>query len=140
MIDLHPQLVKDTIIIGRFNLCILLLMNDANYPWFILVPDCENIQEIYQLDKKDQQTLLEESSQLSEVLTEKFSPDKLNIAALGNIVPQLHLHHIVRYTSDPAWPAPVWGKHPAIPYSEKALAEIKRKLLNAFGNKLVAIA
>ncbi len=139
MIDLHPQLVKDTIIIGRFNLCILLLMNDANYPWFILVPDCENIQEIYQLDKKDQQTLLEESSLLSEVLAKEFSADKLNVAALGNIVPQLHIHHIVRYKNDPAWPAPVWGKQPAIPYSVQAVKDIKEKIVRLLNGKLVDV-
>lgn len=137
MIDLHPQLVEDTIIIGRFDLCILLLMNDENFPWFILVPDREHIQEIFQLEKNDQQILMAESSLLSEVLAKEFSADKLNIAALGNIVPQLHIHHIVRYKNDPAWPAPVWGKQPAVAYSEQAIIGIKEKMIRLLKGKLV---
>ena len=97
-------------------------MKDANYPWFILVPDRETVQEIHQLDPADQQQLLNESVQLSHALTAAFRPDKLNIAALGNIVPQLHVHHIVRYRDDTAWPLPVWGRLPARPYDDAALA------------------
>ncbi len=140
MIDLHPQLVKDTIIIGRFNLCILLLMNDANYPWFILVPDRKHVQEIFQLEKSDQQTLLAESSLLSEVLAKEFFADKINIAALGNIVPQLHIHHIVRYKNDPAWPAPVWGQQPATSYSKQAVTDIKEKMHQLLNGVLTDLA
>jgi len=136
MIDLHPQLAEDTIIIGRFDLCILLLMNDENFPWFILVPDRKDIKEIYQLEKNDQQTLMAESSLLSEVLAEEYSADKLNVAALGNIVPQLHIHHIVRYKNDPAWPAPVWGKVPAIAYTAQTAIDIKEKMLQLLNGKL----
>ena len=104
-------------------------MQDANYPWFILVPDREDVSEIYQLSTEDQVDLIKESSILSSVLKEQFAADKLNIAALGNIVPQLHVHHVVRYRDDPAWPAPVWGKIPMRPYAteqlEKATAKIK---------------
>ena len=139
MNDLHPQLAKDTIIIGRFDLCILLLMNDANYPWFILVPDRKHIKEIFQLEKSDQQTLLAESCLLSEVLAKEFSADKLNVAALGNVVPQLHLHHIVRYINDPAWPAPVWGKLPAITYSKQAVIDLKEKMVRILNSKLADI-
>jgi diadenosine tetraphosphate (Ap4A) HIT family hydrolase len=126
--EIHAQLVADCKVQGRFPLCHLLLMNDCNYPWFILVPDRENIREIYQLDATERKQLLDESCLLSEFLMNEFSGDKLNVAALGNQVPQLHLHHVVRYASDPAWPAPVWGKHPALPYSADALNEIKSKL------------
>ena len=118
---LHPELEKYTITLGRFTLCHLLLMNDANYPWFVLVPDRENITEIYQLDAQDQRQLIHESSILAEALAQGFHADKINIAALGNIVPQLHVHHIVRYRSDPAWPAAVWGKLDPVSYSDKAL-------------------
>lgn len=121
---LHPQLEKDTIELGRFSLCRLLLMNDANYPWFILVPEREYIYEIYQLAEEDQRRLMHESSVLAEALVRSFDADKINIAALGNVVPQLHIHHIVRYLDDPAWPAPVWGKLRAVPYTNKALHEI----------------
>lgn len=136
MTDLHPQLANDTINFGKINLCILLLVNDANYPWFILVPDRENVTEIYQLDKKDQQMLQEESSLLAEVLVEVFFADKLNIAALGNVVPQLHIHHIVRYKKDPAWPDPVWGNQKAIAYSDQEITDIKNKVLNALNRRL----
>jgi len=127
MPEIHPQLIADCKVLGRFHLCHLLLMNDCNYPWFILVPDRLNIREIYQLEAKDRAQLLDESCLLSEYLMNEFSGDKLNVAALGNLVPQLHLHHVVRYESDCAWPTPVWGKHPARPYSEIALEEIKIK-------------
>ena len=124
MAELHPQLRKDCLLIGRFTLCHLLLMQDANYPWFILVPDREGIREIYELSEADQVQLLRESSQLSVLLTTRFRADKLNIAALGNVVPQLHVHHIVRYRDDPAWPAPVWGRVPARPYTPEERAGV----------------
>ena len=123
MFELHPRLAQDTLTVGDFPLCRLLLMNDANYPWFILVPRRAEIREIFELEQRDQQQLLVESSQLSRVLNKLFQADKLNIAALGNMVPQLHIHHIVRYQADQAWPNPVWGLFPAKPYAERALQE-----------------
>ena len=131
MLEIHPQLAADCIVLGRFPLCHLLLMNDRNYPWFILVPDRANIREIYQLEAAERRQLMDESCLLSEFLMNAFNGDKLNVAALGNLVPQLHLHHVVRYESDLAWPAPIWGKHPTLPYSVAALDEIKLKLKNA---------
>ncbi len=128
MAELHPQLFEDCIILGRFPLSHLLLMRDANFPWFILVPDREGISEIYQLSDADQSQLLRESSFLAEFLMKIFNGDKMNIAALGNIVPQCHLHHVVRYHSDVAWPSPVWGKLPAKAYTEKALNDVFLKL------------
>jgi diadenosine tetraphosphate (Ap4A) HIT family hydrolase len=128
MAELHPQLQKDCLLVGRFSLCRLLLMRDANYPWFILVPDREGITEIFQLSDEDQVQLLRESSRLSAVLVERFRADKLNIAALGNVVPQLHVHHVVRYRDDPAWPAPVWGRVPARPYTSEGLSAVLRTL------------
>ncbi len=104
-------------------------MRDANYPWCILVPDREDVTEIYQLTDIDQQQLIRESSQLSVAMTAVFGPDKLNIAALGNVVPQLHVHHIARYCNDPAWPAPVWGRVVAKPYSDDALDAAVKSLL-----------
>ena len=99
-------------------------MNDSNYPWFILVPDRENITEIHQLNDKDQQQLMAESSILSRIIETQFKADKINIAALGNLVSQLHLHHIVRYTTDAAWPTPVWGKLPAKPYTDEETKQV----------------
>ena len=109
---------------GRFPLSHLLLMKDSNYPWFILVPDRDNITEIHQLNDIDQQQLITESSILSRIIEQQFKADKINIAALGNLVPQLHLHHIVRYTTDAAWPAPVWGKLPAKPYTDEKMKQV----------------
>jgi diadenosine tetraphosphate (Ap4A) HIT family hydrolase len=121
MAELHPQLQKDCLLLGQFELCKLLLMKDANYPWFILVPDRQGITEIYQLTELDQQQLIRESSIMARVLIEEFQADKVNLAALGNVVPQLHVHHIARYHDDPAWPAPVWGACAARAYDEEAL-------------------
>ena len=129
MNDIHPQLVNDCELLGRFPLCHLLLCNDSHYPWFILVPARLDIREIYQLDAIDRQQLLDESCQLSEFLMNNYAGDKLNVAALGNQVPQLHLHHIVRFESDAAWPGPIWGKHAATAYSAEAIEEIR----NLFG-------
>lgn len=136
MADIHPQLRRDCLIIGRYPLCHLLLMLDANYPWFILVPNREGISEIYELGTEDQAQLMRESSHLAQLLAERFRADKINIAALGNLVPQLHLHHVVRYRDDPAWPAPIWGKVPRVPYTDDNLAatlnRIREELPNEF--------
>ena len=96
-------------------------MNDSQYPWFILVPELADITEIYQLSRTERLMLTEESNYLAKNLATLFSADKMNIAAIGNLVPQLHLHHVVRYQSDRAWPAPVWGKFASIPYTDDQL-------------------
>jgi diadenosine tetraphosphate (Ap4A) HIT family hydrolase len=103
-------------------------MKDSNYPWFILVPDREDITEIHQLNETDQQQLITESSVLSRIIDKQFNADKINIAALGNLVPQLHIHHIVRYKNDAAWPAPVWGKVPAKAYTEEETTQVITRL------------
>jgi diadenosine tetraphosphate (Ap4A) HIT family hydrolase len=125
MHNIHPQLASDCILLGHFPLCRMLLMDDCQYPWFILVPDRFEIREIYQLNAGDRRQLMDESCRLSEFLDEAYAGDKLNVAALGNQVPQLHLHHIVRYTADAAWPAPIWGKHPPRAYGPEAIEEIR---------------
>ena len=132
MIELHPQLKKDCIQLGEFTLCSLLLLNDANYPWFILLPNRAGITEMHQLSEIDQQQLMTESMFFSQCLEQVFQADKLNIAALGNVVPQLHIHHIARFTTDACWPAPVWGAVSTIPYNEAQLKNIKKQLLNWF--------
>jgi diadenosine tetraphosphate (Ap4A) HIT family hydrolase len=108
------------------------MMNDSQYPWFILVPERADLQEIYQLNKAERELLTEESSYLAENLAVLYKADKMNIAAIGNMVPQLHIHHIVRYRADKAWPAPVWGKFDAVPYTEQqvtdSIAGIKEQL------------
>ena len=130
---LHQQLKKDCIVLGQLDLCAVLLMPDANYPWLILVPQRENISEIYQLSEQDQQLLIQESSQVSCVMAELFKPDKINVAALGNMVPQLHIHHVARFKTDAAWPAPVWGAVAVKEYSAKGLADIQEKLRDGLG-------
>ncbi len=115
--QLHAQLEQDCFVVGQFELCLVLLLNDSQFPWFILVPQRENIREIYELQSEDQQLLIQESSYFSQQLATIFEAEKLNVAAIGNIVPQLHVHHIVRYQTDKAWPAPVWGKFAATPYT-----------------------
>jgi diadenosine tetraphosphate (Ap4A) HIT family hydrolase len=121
--QLHPRLQQDCITIGRFELCRLLMMNDSQYPWFILVPEISNLTELYQLDKTQREILMEESCYLAENLAELFQADKMNIANIGNMVAQLHIHHIVRYQTDSAWPAPVWGKFSAVPYTDTQMTE-----------------
>ncbi|MCU0089616.1 HIT domain-containing protein [Pseudomonas koreensis] len=128
MFALDPRLQQDTLTIGDFPLCRLLLSNDANYPWFILVPRRDDISELFQLDVADQQRLWEETTTLAEVLKDSFDADKMNVATLGNVVSQMHMHVIVRKRDDAAWPAPVWGKHPAKPYSAEQVAAIRERL------------
>ncbi|USE39772.1 HIT domain-containing protein [Endozoicomonas sp. SCSIO W0465] len=126
--ELDPRLAGDCVVVGDFPVCRLLLMNDSQYPWFILVPRIQGVEEIYQLDDAAQQQLLVESCYLAEMLQVLFSAEKINVAALGNVVRQLHVHHVVRYSTDPAWPAPVWGRHPTRPYTDEALSEVMQKL------------
>ncbi|NQD94694.1 HIT domain-containing protein [Pseudomonas sp. CrR25] len=128
MFALDSRLQHDTLWVGDFPLCRLLLMNDAHYPWFVLVPRREDVSELFQLDAQDQQALWQETTLLAETLKDTFAADKMNVATLGNMVSQLHMHVIVRRRDDAAWPAPVWGKHPARPYSDEQVSAIKAKL------------
>lgn len=131
MFELHPRLAQDTIIIGEFDLSLLLLSKDANYPWCILVPRREDIFELHHLDQAEQQQLMRESCRLSEVMTSLFDAHKMNVAALGNVVRQLHIHHIARFVDDAAWPQPVWGKMPHKDYDPSLLRERIGRLQNA---------
>lgn len=131
MFELDPQLQGDTVVIGRFDLSLVLMHRDANYPWCILVPQREGVREIHHLASEDQIQLIQESSHLAEVMTDIFRPAKMNVAALGNVVPQLHLHHIARFKDDPAWPRPVWGAVEPKSYSEQDLAGRVRRLRTA---------
>lgn len=126
--ELHSQLHADTWVIGDFPLSRVLLMNDANYPWFILVPRRAGVTELYHLSVLERVQLIEESAALSESLADLFMARKMNVAALGNVVPQLHLHHIVRYEDDIAWPGPVWGVVDAKPYTQAQVTDIFKKL------------
>ena len=128
MFALDQRLQQDTLVIGDFPLCRLLLSNDSNYPWFILVPRINGISEVFHLDVADQQKLWEETTGLAPLLNDGLGADKMNIGALGNVVSQLHVHVIVRKRDDAAWPAPVWGKHPARPYTEEQVVALRARL------------
>ena len=121
MFSFDPLLLKDCEVLGKFKLCHVLLMRDANYPWCVLVPNREKMVEIFDLSIDDQKQLQLESTSLLTYLKKEFNADKMNVAALGNVVSQLHVHHIVRYEKDIAWPAPVWGSFPAKNYTRSEL-------------------
>jgi len=134
--ELHSRLAADCIRVGRLPLSLLLLLNDARYPWFILVPQRSGIGEIFQLPESDQCQLWRESANLSHNLMQSFHADKINIGALGNLVHQLHIHHIARFTSDPAWPGPVWGHSEPLPYEKHGITERVGLACDWFGDEL----
>jgi diadenosine tetraphosphate (Ap4A) HIT family hydrolase len=125
---LHPRLAADTAFVTDLDLSKLLLLNDSQYPWTLLVPRRPDIKEAHHLSDADQQQLLRESNMLCKVMEELFNPHKLNVAAIGNVVPQLHIHHIARFETDPAWPAPVWGALPAVPYSSDEKEQLVQRI------------
>ncbi len=118
---LHPQLADDTHPLTTLTLCELRLMDDANYPWLVLVPRIAGAREMIDLDANQRRQLTDEIDIAARLLRDAFRPYKLNIAALGNMVEQLHVHVIGREQDDPAWPAPVWGRVAARPYTPEQL-------------------
>lgn len=128
MFALDQRLENDTLLVGDFELCRLLLMNDNRYPWFILVPKREDITEVFQLSDQEQLLMWQEATRLAEVLKDTFKGDKVNIASLGNVVSQLHVHVIVRKKTDAAWPSPVWGQGSAVPYNAEQITSVCEKL------------
>lgn len=130
--QLHPRLEADTVAIAELPLCALRLMRDARYPWLILVPRLAGAEEIVDLAPDLRHQLIEEIAATSRVLRAQFRPDKLNVAALGNQVPQLHVHVIARRRDDAAWPRPVWGAADPLPYAPDSLAERVALLQAAF--------
>ena len=120
---LHPQLADDTHPVAHLGLSDLQLMDDANHPWLILVPRVAGAVEWIDLDEAQQAELTREIAVASRALQAAFAPHKLNVAALGNVVSQLHVHVIARYEHDIAWPRPVWGMATAQPYSPEALVQ-----------------
>ena len=120
---LHPQLADDTHPVASWPLCELRLMDDANHPWLILVPRVVDAVELIDLSVAQQAELMREVGVASRMLQGEFKPYKLNIAALGNLVPQLHVHVIARYQDDIAWPRPVWGMAAAQPYLPEMLVQ-----------------
>jgi len=123
MFVLNERLENDTVFVGRLRLSAVLLMKDRNYPWVILVPERKDIGGIHELTKEDRLILVEEIASVSRIIEDIYRPDKINIGALGNLVPQLHIHIIARYRKDRAWPGPVWGNSSPEPYSGTELEE-----------------
>ncbi len=130
--DLHPRLAGDTLPIGDLLLSRVLLMNDLRFPWLMLVPRRPNMSEFTDLPTAERSILMEEIAAVSTALKQATHSPKLNVGALGNIVPQLHVHVVARFENDPAWPGPVWGHGDREPYPEQAAeafaAEISQRL------------
>jgi diadenosine tetraphosphate (Ap4A) HIT family hydrolase len=130
--SLDPQIERDTMPIGDMALCRILLMRDANYPWLLLVPRRHGASELTDLDTAEQVRLIAETAEAAGVLKEMTNCDKINLAALGNVVPQLHVHVIARRRNDPAWPKPVWNVVPARPYepaeAEQLIGTVRQRL------------
>ena len=139
MFELDAVLEKDSVLIGDLKLCQVRLINNRNVPWVILVPKRAFVEEIHQLGHADRNQLMAESCLLAETMQDLFTPDKLNIAAIGNKVRQLHLHHVARFESDECWPEPVWGKLSPVCYSDQELANILQKIKRLLGDELVEL-
>lgn len=130
---LHPQLAAETAPVGDLLLSRVLLMDNERFPWILLVPRRPGIREIVDLDEREQVVLLREIAAASRAMQALFSPDKLNVAAIGNMVPQLHVHIVARFTADEAWPKPTFGFAPPRPYPAQVLAETRRRLAQTLG-------
>jgi diadenosine tetraphosphate (Ap4A) HIT family hydrolase len=129
---LDPRLEADTIPIGDLPLSSVLLLNDARFPWFVLVPRRPGASEITDLSDADSAALMGEMRIAARVMLELSQPDKLNLGALGNVVPQLHVHVVGRFRSDPAWPGPVWGHGTRSPYPDHAAAALVERAASLF--------
>ena len=136
---LDPRFDADGLPLGDLALSRLLLMNDAAYPWLILVPRRPGLSEIVDLDRDGRIRLLDEIALVSEALRSATAPTKLNVAALGNRVRQLHVHVVARFETDPAWPDPVWGRGPARPYAEDAARDLAERIVAGLGDALAPI-
>lgn len=132
MFSLHERLRADTLEITRLRLSRVLLMDDRSFPWLILVPERENVRELYDLDEKARSVLIEEIALASRIIQHLYRPEKINIGALGNIVAQLHIHVIGRFKSDRAWPGPAWGVGPAQPYGSEEGEGTRERFEKAF--------
>lgn len=132
MFALDPVLEKDSLPVIRLRLSEVRLMNERAWPWLILVPMRAGLRELTELDQDDRHRLIDEITHAERVLSAVYAPDKLNVAALGNQVPQLHVHVIARHANDPAWPRPVWGATAKSPYADQEALGATRRLAAAF--------
>ncbi|WP_305403371.1 HIT domain-containing protein [Photobacterium leiognathi] len=125
---LHPRLESDTTVLGDFPLSRVLLSKEALGPWIILVPRVDELREIHHLPEQDQFQLMRESSAVATLLENDYQAEKINVGALGNLVPQLHLHHIARFSNDIAWPGPIWGNTDGTQRSDELQAALAEEL------------
>lgn len=128
MFALDPRIESTTVAVAEFGLSTVRLMNDRAYPWIVLLPRREGLRETHELDAADRHVLIDEIARASAAMEAAFAPTKINVAAIGNIVPQLHVHVIARFEGDPAWPGPVWGHAPAKPYDPHDLARVVERV------------
>lgn len=133
LFHLDERLAADTHDVARWGLSCVRLVDDANYPWLMLIPERPALIDFHDLGPGDLATICDEVVRASRALQALFKPDKINVAALGNLVPQLHVHVVARFTDDPAWPRPVWGTLPPRPYEAEALKDRVAALQTAFG-------
>lgn len=126
--QLHPRLKQDCIVLGNLPLCQVLMIKEDIGPWLILVPRIADLKEIHHMTDEQQVQFIKESSAVAQLLEDNFTPDKINIGALGNLVPQLHIHHIARFTTDCAWPGPVWGNTNGVIKEQSDLLYLIEKL------------
>ena len=132
MFKLNERLAGDTVLVRPLTLCQVLCMNNRVWPWLILVPARPDVTELHHLSAPDRALLIEEVAQVSAAVETLFRPDKLNVAAIGNVVPQLHVHIIARRKTDAAWPRPIWGVMPPLAHDaeevQRFISELRRKI------------
>ncbi|OAN18485.1 HIT family hydrolase [Photobacterium jeanii] len=131
---LHPRLATDTTVLGDLPLCRVLLSKEALGPWLILVPRKEALREIHHLPMEEQYQLMRESSAVAALLETDYQADKINVGALGNLVPQLHVHHIARFENDVAWPGPIWGNTDGTQRSDELQRALAEELVAELAN------
>lgn len=129
--ELDARIDADSILLGRLPLSQVRLHRDGRYPWIMLVPQ-RDVREIHELSRSDRAQLMEESCAVSAAMQEELNATKMNVAALGNMVPQLHVHHVARFETDDAWPGAIWGAHPARHYENDALLAMCERMQKAF--------
>lgn len=132
MFALHPRLEADSLYITDLGICQARLMNDQRVPWVVLIPQVDDARELHHLPGRDRENIWEDIHHTATVMEQLFAPDKINLGALGNLVPQLHIHVVCRFQQDPAWPGPIWGAGTPVPYdpqkAEETLARLKKAL------------
>ena len=133
MFKLDARLENDTIELGKIEFIKVLMSKDSNYPWLILVPEIADATELFDLDAQQQQLLMQTITKISKDMQVEFSADKINVGALGNVVKQLHIHIVARFETDIAWPGPIWGQHPAKPYTQEQLEAQINKMKEMLG-------